>query len=156
MDDMKKEMEKLGIDYEEKDVIKLNNDMEADVIFETGTKKYKKFLIIIPMSILLLLCLFSTIILSQNKIVFNKIVDANYNFGNISIISNSYSVTTNDMKIGSNIMYTDSNDNQSSPFVTSYKTGIVKQISGMILYIKIPTSQDLLQVPIFHVLYITS
>lgn len=147
-------MSSIGIDanVNKDEVVKLNNEMEADIVYENKSFAWLKFLWIIPLIFLALIVFIGSIYLTQVNIVPDNVVGSNYSAMGYSVISDSYSVNMGDISVGSKVILGDS-ESYTGPYLSDYNSMTVRDISNKVIYLE-GSSGKTAKVSIYDILYI--
>lgn len=152
-------MESIDIDIEdidEKEVVRLEDEIEADIVYETKSRNWLKLLAVIPIGLIVFAVFVGVIFLSQVKIVpIEGIVGAKYSMAGVSIIPDSYKANPKDIVEGGTIVIGSSSD-FIGPFMKSFEVAEVGKTSDQYIYIKQEGTKDLKRIPIFDVLYVVN
>lgn len=152
-------MESIDIDIEdidEKEIVRLEDEIEADIVYETKSHNWLKLLVVIPIGLVVFAVFVGVIFLSQVKIVpVEGIVGAEYSVVGVSIIPDSYRANPKDIVEGGTVVIGSSSD-FIGPFMKSFEIAEVGKTSSQYIYIKQEGTKDLKRIPIFDVLYVVN
>lgn len=139
-EDVVESLASIGIDFikgnEKPDITISGKDLKPDIIIQVKESKLKGILGYTALTIVIIVLVFSITMLLQNNIVNCPVEGAEYTFGNISIVSKFYKVSTRSLSPGDIILYIDKNSKGEYEktgimgLVFNYKIGEVKSITN--------------------------
>ena len=130
----------------------VNTTMKPDIIIEVKPSIAKKFLISIPIVLILFIIILSLQILMTYKIVYAPVVGASFRVGGFSFISNTYQFSIKDISPGSEVIYKtrDLKGREEltgiGPIILKFKKGTVKKIGDWYIHIMTPESREIIKI----------
>lgn len=136
-------------------VVELNDDIEADIVYENKSRTWLKLLWIVPLTAVLIGLFITVIYISQVRFVPAHVVGAEYTVGRFSVVPDNYKPNTSNILPGNQVVIKTDSDPFFGPFITKYEIKEVKEVKDLtIKVVKDDDEKNLKTIPIFDVQYV--
>lgn len=156
-EDFKEIMASIDVDiegYDENEVIRLHDEIEADIVYETPRRGWLKYLLVIPALAIVFVLFLGVVYLSQVRLVpHSNVVGAVHEIAGFSIVPSTYRADPSDMIPGSTVIIAGESD-FIGPFLLRHETARVARVSDQFIYVEQEGTKDLRRVPVFDVIYV--
>lgn len=83
----------------------LNTDKIPDIRLEIKHNKFKKYIVAVPVLLLLFLVMFITTVMMTCKVVFAPVIGSTFRIGDVSFVPNTYQLSVKDISLDSEVIY---------------------------------------------------